>query len=67
MMTPLGNVPLRYLGSQDDLPGPEPGTVGGIAWRCCGCGTRLRPGQPHTALVPYPHQTFELLAYRGRA
>jgi len=62
MRTALGNVTVRPLGPQDDLPGPRPGTGGGVAYRCNGCGTRLRPGQPHTALEPYPHQTFAMLA-----
>jgi hypothetical protein len=61
-MTKLGNVTLRALGPQDDLPGPKPRTTGEVAYRCNSCGTRLRPGQPHTALVPYPHQTFAMLA-----
>lgn len=26
--------------------------------QCLVCGTRLRPGQPHSALKPEPHQTI---------
>ena len=63
-MNGLGNVPLKFLGPQDDLPGKEANSLGGSAWRCGGCGTRLRPGQGHIALVPYPHQSFDLLEGR---
>jgi len=42
------------LPSQTDLP---PGKT----FKCMECGTRIREGQPHTALAPRPHQTLSLL------
>jgi hypothetical protein len=42
------------LFGQTDLP---PGRVFG----CYHCGTRLKEGQPHTALRPYPHQSLTTL------
>jgi hypothetical protein len=42
------------LPSQTDLPA-------GATFKCMECGTRLRRGQPHTALAPRPHQTVSLL------
>ncbi len=29
--------------------------------QCRFCGTYLKPGQPHTALEPIPHETYEML------
>jgi hypothetical protein len=29
--------------------------------QCSECGTRIRPGQPHTAIEPTPHQSYEAL------
>jgi hypothetical protein len=46
------------LGEQPDLPA-------GRATRCTACGTRLRPGQPHTAMEPYPHAVYDMLVTRG--
>ena len=45
------------LEPQADLP---PGNT----WRCTACGTRLRRGQPHSALEPYPHQAMNALLVR---
>jgi hypothetical protein len=42
------------LPSQPDLPV-------GATLKCMECGTRLRKGQPHTAITPWPHQTLSLL------
>lgn len=42
------------MGAQTDLP------VGRV-FRCCHCGTRLKEGQPHTALQPYAHQSLTTL------
>lgn len=28
---------------------------------CLACGTRLRPGQPHSALKPWPHEALNML------
>jgi hypothetical protein len=39
---------------QKDLP-PGP------TWQCDTCGERVRTGQPHTALVPWPHQSYAAL------
>jgi hypothetical protein len=39
--------------SQRDLPA-------GRTFSCMECGTRLRIGQPHTALAPKPHQTLSM-------
>lgn len=30
-------------------------------YQCSDCGTLIRPGQPHTALKPRPHQSFAAL------
>lgn len=45
---------LREMPDQHDLPF-------GRTMQCVVCGTRVRPGQPHTAEAPRPHQTFEAL------
>lgn len=42
------------IGQQPDLP---PGRV----FECVHCGTRLKEGQPHCALQPYPHQSLTTL------
>lgn len=42
---------LTKMEPQADLP---PGDT----YQCEHCGTRLRPGQPHSALEPIPHQTY---------
>jgi hypothetical protein len=42
------------LFGQTDLP---PGRV----FQCQHCYTRLKEGQPHTALSPYPHQSLTTL------
>lgn len=33
----------------------------GRVFQCSECGTLIRPGQPHTALEPTPHQAFDAL------
>lgn len=35
-------------------------------FRCLVCGTRLRTGQPHSALEPVPHQVHDTLIVRER-
>ena len=52
-------VSLVPLPPQEDLP-PGP------TWRCSCCGTRVRSGQPHTAVEPRPHQTFGALTTWAR-
>lgn len=47
----VDHVPVSLMPPQADLP-PGP------TLQCSVCKTRLRPGQPHTALEPYPHQTL---------
>ena len=47
------------LEEQSDLP---PGRT----HRCEHCDTRLREGQPHAALKPYPHGTLEMLIKEER-
>ena len=42
---------------QKDLP-PGP------TWRCMACGTRLRTGQPHSAVLPEPHYSIEVVEAR---
>lgn len=47
-----------------DLPGIQaPGEKRREAatFSCAICGTRIRPGQPHSALEPEPHQTVGAL------
>lgn len=44
----------RPLAPQADLP---PGPTS----RCSACGTRLRTGQPHTGMKPYPHAVYTML------
>jgi hypothetical protein len=36
---------------------PEPGRL----VQCTDCGTYLRAGQPHTATLPFPHQSLDML------
>ncbi len=48
----LIDVTARY---QDRFPG------GGRVLQCSECGTLLRPGQPHSALKPTPHQSIGAL------
>ena len=45
---------LVLMPDQPDLPF-------GVTYQCTICGTRVRPGQPHTAESPRPHQTYEAL------
>jgi hypothetical protein len=39
---------------QEDLPE-------GDTWKCRVCRTRVRLGQPHTAVEPWPHSTLEAM------
>jgi hypothetical protein len=43
---------LVLMTPQKDLP-PGP------TWQCQDCGERVRTGQPHIALEPFPHSTLE--------
>ena len=36
----------------------------GRTWLCSACRTRIRTGQPHRAVEPYPHATIEPLFER---
>lgn len=38
----------------------------GPVYQCQVCGTRMRSGQPHCALEPEPHQTFEAIIIEER-
>jgi len=40
---------------------PQPDLPPGETFRCGECGTRLRSGQPHSALEPKPHFTIAAL------
>jgi hypothetical protein len=39
----------------------RPRAGSGRVVRCEVCGTLLRPGQPHSAVEPEPHQTLDML------
>jgi hypothetical protein len=43
---------------QEDLPD-------GLTWQCSECGTRVRRGQPHSALEPTPHMSYAALTVAG--
>lgn len=45
---------LRLIATPPELP---PGRT----FKCDDCGATVREGCPHTALVPYPHQTYQAL------
>ncbi len=45
---------LVTVSDQPDLPF-------GTTYQCQACGTRVRPGQPHSATLPHPHQTYDAL------
>jgi len=42
------------IAEQRDLP---PGQT----WLCMACGTRVKVGQPHRSVTPYPHATIKPL------
>jgi len=46
---------------------PQPDLPPGRTYRCDECGTRLRSGQPHSALEPTPHQTLLAMEIREEA
>lgn len=50
---------LEVVVPQTDLP---PGRT----FVCRHCGTRLRLGQPHSALKPWPHQNLDALIVHER-
>ena len=41
--------------------GPQPDLPPGRTARCSVCGTRLRTGQPHTAMLPHPHSVYDVV------
>ena len=45
---------LKRMKEQKDLP---PGDT----FQCRACGARIRRGEPHTAVSPFPHNTLEAL------
>jgi hypothetical protein len=46
---------------------PQPDLPPGDTFRCLVCGTRIRPGQPHSALAPEAHYTVDALLVREEA
>ena len=47
------------LVTQRDLPE-------GLTVRCLHCGARIREGEPHIAIEPYPHGTMAMLTKREK-
>jgi hypothetical protein len=50
----------RSLSTYATNPG-RPKAGHGRVVRCEVCGTLLRPGQPHSAVEPEPHQTLDMM------